>query len=297
MIHINTLSKKFSGFDGFSAKSILFTFFLFLATAFFSCKEIGPNIILSNNGNDTTSQQKTVLMEDFTATDCANCPKARNDIDNLLASHPGRIEVVEVHEGLLSHPLLPGDSALKTPDGELLATLLGSPPYWPIGAVDRKAYEISPGNFQVLIDRGLWPTYVPQELDSALKVKLGLNLNYDGASRQLTGSVTVDFLETITYPLNITLLITESGIVAGQMDGLVLVSNYVHNDVLRDIITNYQGESVPAGVTTQGNTWTYPLAAYSVSTNWNADSCRIIAFVSKAQGGYDVLQAIGKPLN
>jgi len=302
MVRITTLTKKFSGVESISAKPILFIGFSLLASVFFSCKEIGPSINFSNNGNDTTgtgvdsNQQKTVLMEDFTATDCPNCPKARNDIDNLLSAYPGRIEVVEVHEGILSHPLLSGDPALKTTDGESLATLLGGPPYWPVGAIDRKAYEISPGTFAVLVDHGLWPTYVPEELsDSVIKVKIGLGLSYNVGARQLTGSVTVDFNETITDPLNITVLITESGIVAAQVDGLVIDSNYVHRDVLRDIITNYQGDPV-TGTKTQGSTWTYNLAPYDVSTEWNADSCRIIAFVSESAGSFDVLQCIGKPL-
>lgn len=302
MVRIITLVKKCLGADGFSAKSILFIGFSVLSAVFFSCKEIGPNINLSNNNNDTTgtggvdsTQEKTVLMEDFTATNCPNCPKARNDIENLLEDHPDRMEVVAIHQGILSTPLLDGDSALKTPDGELLASLLGGPPYWPVGAVDRKAYEISPGNFQVLIDHGLWPTYVPQQLDSTLKVKLGLSFDYDDVSRVLTASVTVNFFETITDPLNISVLITENGIVAAQMDGFVLDSNYVHDDVLRDVITNYQGEPV-TGAKTQGSSWTYTLPSYHVPDAWNADSCRIIAFVAKSAGGYDVLQCIGKPL-
>lgn len=298
------LAKKFSGTEGFSPKSVLFIGYSLLIAAFFSCKEVGPDIDFSNNTVDTTgagnvdsNQQKTVLMEDFTATDCPNCPKARNDIDNLLGSYPGRIEVVEVHEGILSHPILPGDPALKTLDGDSLASLLGGPPYWPVGAIDRKAYEISPGNFQVLVDHGLWPTYVPQELNSALEVKMGLILNYDVAARQLTGSVTVNFIETITAPLTITVMITESGIVAAQKDGVIIDSYYVHHDVLRDVITRYSGFFVN-GDKTAGSSLTYHLSTspYPVSGEWNADSCRIIAFISKSAGGYDVLQCIGKPL-
>jgi len=287
-------------------KATALLFFSSIFFAFFSCKEVGPNINLSGGGggNDTsgggvdTSQKKTVLIEDFTATNCTNCPKARDIIDNLLSQFPGRIEVVEAHEGILSYPLLNGDPALKTQDGLDLVKYLNDnadAPYWPIGAIDQKNWEVSPGIFDVLVDRNLWTTYVQQELDSSLAVKLGLNFSYNDVSRQLTGSVTVNFVKTISDALNITVLITESGIVAAQLDGGTIDSNYVHHDVLRDIITNVSGDAISASKTA-GSLWTYTLAPYTVSSDWNADSCRVIAYVSKAVSALDVLQAMGTPL-
>lgn len=282
----------------FSPRQVLSSVFLFLAIGFLACcKEVGPSINLSgNHGSDSTgyvdsSQQKNVLLEDFTASNCTNCPKGREVIDNLLAANPGRMEVVEVHQGVLSFPLLAGNPALKTQDGEDLAAYLGPPPFWPSGAVDRNLYPTG-----ILVDRNLWPTYVPQELDSTLKVMLGVNTNYDSSSRVLTGSVTIDFLQTITTPLNVTVLITESGIVAAQLDGIIIDTFYVHRDVLRDIITGVQGDLV-TGNKIQGSAWTYKLTSpYMVPAEWNADSCRIIALVSETQGSYQVLQTIGKPL-
>lgn len=280
--------------------------FFLLSTVVFivspGCREAGPNINLSGNGVDTTgggsvdsTQQKNVLLEDFTATNCPNCPKAREISDDLVASYPGRVIVVSVNQGILSVPMLPGDPVLKTQDGEDLAAFLGPPPFWPVGAVDRVAFEIAPDDFEVLVDRGFWSTYVPQELDSTLKVKLGISTNYDDASRLLTGSVTVNFLETISDPLSLTVLITESGIIAGQIDGVILDTFYVHRDVMRDIITNYAGNSI-TGDQSGGSLWTYNISAYHVGDDWNADSCRIVAFVSRATGSYQVLQVIEESL-
>ncbi|MFI5136064.1 MAG: Omp28-related outer membrane protein, partial [Chitinophagales bacterium] len=113
--------------------------------------------------------------------------------------------------------------------------------------------------------------------------------------RQLTGSITVNFVKTISDPLNITILITESGIVAAQLNGVVIDSSYVHHNVLRDIITNVTGDAV-GGSKTAGTSWKYSLSTYTVNSDWNADSCRVIAFVSKAAGSYDVLQVLGTPL-
>src|SRR5262249_29986109 len=140
-------------------------------------------------------------------------------LDNMVAANPGRIIVVEVHEGVLSVPLEPGDPILKTQDGEDLANYLGPPPFWPCGAIDREKFETSPGTFAVLVDRNFWSTYITQELDSPLYVRLGFDLSYDDATRTLTGSVNVNFINTISTPLYITVLIKENGIVAAQLDG------------------------------------------------------------------------------
>ena len=283
-------------------KSFLVLSFLSLFFALSSCIELGPNVNLGGDGgtdttggNVDTTQKKMVLIEDFTATDCPNCPKATDIVNNLLATYPGRIEVVEVHEGILSFPLVPGDPDLWTQDGEDLANYLGPPSFWPIGAIDRVSWEVAPQDFQLLIDRSLWTTYVAQELDSSQAVNLGFDLHYDDATRKLTGSVKANFLRTVTDPVNITVLITESGIVAAQLNGLTVDTNYVHNHVLRDIITNYTGNPV-SGSTTAGTTLTYTLPTYIVSSDWNADSCRVLAFINTAAGSYDVLQAMSEPL-
>ncbi len=282
-----------------------FLFTVLFATALFSfcgCDEVGPNINLHGNGGDDTSggnvdtnQKKMVLIEDFTATNCPNCPKARDIIDNLLSQYGDRMEVVEVHQGILSVPLEQGDPQLKTADGEALASYLGPPAYWPIGAINRVNWEVSPGTFSVLVDRSLWSTYVMQQLDSPLAVKLGLDFSFDDMSRKLSGSVTVNFLKTVSAPLNITVLITESGIEAAQLNGADVISGYIHHDVLRDIITNFSGDPV-TGSKAAGSNWQYSISPYDIPQEWNADSCRIIAFVSQSAGSYEVLQALGTPL-
>ncbi len=283
-----------------SVRSVLWIAVL-LSCVMFSCKEVGPNINLTGNGGDTSgngnvdsTQLKNVLIEDFTATNCTNCPKGRDIIDNLINQNPGRIVVVEVHQGQLSYPLLPGDPALKTQDGEDLANIL-LPSFWPSGAIDRERIAVAPGDTELCVDRGLWTSYATQELDSVLKVKISINTNYDDLTRLLTGSVTINFLQAITEPLNLTVLITESGIQAAQLDAGVLDSFYHHRDVLRDIITNVEGNPVNSDQL-GGSSWTYNVPSYPVSVGWQADSCRIIAFVSRAAGSYQVLQATGIPM-
>src|ERR1043165_4143799 len=125
------LSIKICELKSFSSQHIPFVAFAILATGFFSCcQEVGPYINLSgNHGSDTlgyvdSSQQKNVLIENFTGASCPNCPQGREIIDALLTDNPGRIVVVEVHEGALSGKVFPSDPNLVVPDGDSLAAYI-----------------------------------------------------------------------------------------------------------------------------------------------------------------------------
>ncbi len=127
-------------------------------------------------------------------------------------------------------------------------------------------------------------------------MKLTIEKDYNSSSRELNVILNAEFLEDISDIVNATILITESGMVAAQDDGPVeVIEDYVHKYVLRDILTNYSGELINASTTT-GNTWALS-KSITLPLEWNADNCRIVAFIAKAVGNYDVLQVVGTPVN
>ncbi|MBA2422582.1 MAG: Omp28-related outer membrane protein [Chitinophagales bacterium] len=281
-------------------RQLLYLFLLFFFSIFLACEEVGPPVNLSGggtggNGGDS-SNQRIVLMEEFTAVACINCPKGHEIIADLLDSFPGRIEVVEIHSGDLAEPINDTDPDFRTVDGNDLTNYLGPFPFQPSASIDRKLWEVAPGDFQRLVDRSFWSTFVKSELDSAAKVKLTIEKDYNSSSRELNVILNAEFLEDISDIVNATILITESGMVAAQDDGPVeVIEDYVHKYVLRDILTNYSGELINASTTT-GNTWALS-KSITLPLEWNADNCRIVAFIAKAVGNYDVLQVVGTPVN
>ncbi len=278
-------------------------FYLFLLCVFsiiLSCEEVGPSVNLSGGGtgNNTgdTSNQRVVLLEEFTAVACINCPKGHEIIEELLDSFPGRIEVVEIHSGDLAEPINDNDPDFRSQDADDLTSYLGPFPFQPSASIDRKLWLVAPGDYQRLVDRSFWSTFVKAEIDSAAKVKLSIDKDYNSSTRLLNVTLNAEFLANINDIVNATILITESGIIAAQYDGPIdVVENYVHKYVLRDILTNYSGELINAE-TTSGTTWSLSKSV-TLPIEWNADSCRIVAFVAKAVGDYDVLQAAGTPVN
>ncbi|MCS6916870.1 MAG: Omp28-related outer membrane protein [Chitinophagales bacterium] len=269
---------------------------VFLVALLTACSEIGPYIQLDDNATpaDTvavdTTQSRVVLLEIFTGASCPNCPKGRQIADNLMGTYAGRLQVVEIHQGPLAHPAQQGDPDLRTTDGDELAAYLGPPPYWPVGAVDRRAYQTSPGVWQTLVDRNLWSSLVAAAVDSPLKVALGAQASFDEASRKLKVDVGVRFLRSVEEALHLTVMLVEDSIVAAQLDGVTLITDYVHHDVLRDILTPFSGTPV-TGNRQAGTSWYWSVADYVLPPDWNARHCRVVVLVARSGGSYEVLQS------
>ncbi len=266
-----------------------------------SCREVGPNIFFDDIGETTdtvaidTTQPKTVLLEVFTGAKCPNCPKGRQIADQLLATYAGRLVVVDIHQGPLSAPALAGDPDLRTEEGEELAEMLGPPPYWPCGAVDRQLFEITPGNFQRLVDRNLWTTFVTQQIDSPRYLLLGGSFQSNPTTRKLSGTVGVRPVRDLPGSLYLTIILTEDSIIAGQLDGTVVIADYVHNHVLRDVLTPVSGIPLPDTLR-NGQTFYYSVKDYVIPVDWNTEHLYVTAFVSRSAGVYNVFQALKVPV-
>ncbi|MGB3075723.1 MAG: Omp28-related outer membrane protein [Chitinophagales bacterium] len=297
MTYLNNFTQKNIQRNNFLKQTGYVLFLLAIFFFYSSCEEIGPNINDSggNGGGDTTNE-RVVLMEVFTAVKCVNCPAGREIINDLIDSFPGRIEVVEIHSGDLAKPIYPTDPDFRSQDADDITAYLGPFPFQPSAAIDRKSWEITPGNVQRLLDRNYWTLYFQKEIDSVSNVKISLERAFDTGTRLLTVTMKVDFLKDVTDIINATILLTESGMVAAQDDGpTMVVDDYVHEDVLRTFLTGYSGELVNA-TNTSGSSWTIT-RSITLPIEWNAGNCRVIGFVSKSVGTYDVLQSAGISLN
>ncbi len=263
-----------------------------------SCVEIGPPINTGGGGTggtDTTNE-RVVLMEVFTAVQCVNCPAGREIIDALLDSFPGRLEVVEIHSGDLAEPINSSDPDFRSQAADDITAYLGPFPFQPSAAIDRRSFEISPGNVQRLVDRNLWDQLVRNEMDSISNVRLILDYDYNSTNRELTVTMEVEFLKDIADIINATILLTESGMVAAQDDGpTMVIDDYEHENVLRTFLTGYSGELINSEKTA-GSSWTIS-RTITLPNEWNASNCRVIGLVSKAVGTYDVLQTAGVSIN
>lgn len=241
-----------------------------------ACQEQCP--LLSSTPTDTTqaTQQKNILIEEFTGVKCVQCPEGHQIAETIANSNPGRVEVVSIHSGFYAVPFPFSLYNFKIPEGTAIENYIGPATFYPTAAIDRKLFSGQP---EILLDKNLWTGSAAAQLLEPLKVKVNFNNTYNPSDRKLNVKVSFEYLEEITDAQSITVLITENDIVDAQETPQGVDTFYVHRHVLRAVLTNAIGdlitEPTPAGAIINRNyQFTLPAA-------WNDTKCRIVAFVAR----------------
>ncbi len=266
-----------------------------LATAysliiFSSCQEQCP--LLSNTPIDTTqtTQQKNILIEEFTGVKCVQCPEGHEIAQNIADANNGRVEIVSIHSGFYAVPYTFSLYNFKIAEGTAIENLVGPASFYPTAAIDRKLYS---GQTELLMDKNFWAGNAAAQLQEPLKVKVNFDNTYNPSDRKLIVNVSFDYLEEITGAQSITVLITENDIIDAQETPQGIDTFYVHTHVLRALLTNAIGdlvtEQTPAGTTlTRNYQFTLPAA-------WNDTKCRVVAYVARnTSDSKEVLQVNAK---
>ena len=235
--------------------------------------------------------QKNVLIEDFTGQRCSNCPLATEKIHEMQeAFGKEHIVAVAIHGGALGvsetdKPAI----GLANEQGEQLYS------YWkvetqPNGLVDRVGG---------LKDFAEWMGAAVPRLYQTPKVQLAATASVDEATRQLSLQVSATATEDLQGKLQVWL--TESNLVRIQTLpaewGGGNQKDYVHNHVLRHVLTPAYGEVVSADA--EGHaTWTatYDVPkVYGKGSKTNLIMMHVVAFVTNDETG-EVLQVVEAPL-
>lgn len=291
-------------------KFFAFSFSVLSLFSIVGCKETCPGVNLIDNTvtGDTISvpvdaslstQKRNVILEDFTGVQCVNCPDGHTIAASIINSYPaGRVVVVAMHSGhLLTNPYSFGHYDFRTTEGDDIENLVGPISSKPIGDIDRKLFA---GETTIPVGRAKWVGYVAQDmLDSVPKVQMKMESQYTDATRILSLGVTLQYSTAITNNLNLSVMLTESGMIEPQLGGpnggaTGIDTFYVHRHVLRDMITPSTGMPV-IGTKTPGHATKYMLPDFTIPASWNADSVKIVSLITDADS-LKVWQVIDKTL-
>ena len=137
-----------------------------------------------------------------------------------------------------------------------------------------------------------WGGYVTSELTKSSYVNI--NLKSIWQSNTLKDSIVAEIHFTgdgSQDNLNFSLMLVEDSIIAGQDSMGVEVKDYVHNNILRTMLTSATGVSIK-GEKTKGNVKLLQFRTDVIDkSKWNIDKMRIIAFVHKQNtNDYEVIQ-------
>lgn len=267
---------------------------LVMAMSFASCDEIEDPIIPVTTAYQSDlygpapafapiDAEQHVLIEDFTAHQCGNCPAAAIVADNIYAANPDRVAVMAIHAGSLAatdddH----FDTDWTTEEGNVFWNQLSFQAN-PLGRINRVG---GPGNFFA-------PAQWEEQVDNLLAANdaaLGLEVVTDWVpkSDHLNIHVHGSFAKAVDGPISLAVLILESGIFDYQLDYASdpeVVEDYEFNHVLRGSVTgalglgfdNVAGGANPGDEAVSSYTYTWP-------SEWDINNAIVLAVVSGPDG-------------
>lgn len=227
-------------------------------------------------------QGRQVLIEEFTGVQCVNCPAGSEAIEDLLDLYGERLVVVSVHTGFFADPYPESNYDFRTPEGDQLATLLGSPLGYPTAVVNRKKFS---GENRLQLGRNKWAGYIADELQQPKIARIDISAELDRETLELSSSVAVFFDESPANPLKLSLFLTETGVADLQKTPDGIDPEYPHRHVFRDAIGPYSGIEIMADQTYCSE------FRFEINPEWNVERLYLVAILSESDDSLEVLQA------
>ena len=266
-------------------------FLLIISFVWFSCDKVEPPFVEENL---EVSSEKVVLVEDFTAHLCNNCPFAHRKLEELKMIYGEKIVSIGIHVGALAVPLTatyyPEDFRTETGD-ELDEYYGASAAGLPIGMVNRKKISGSE-----LLPYDEWASAIQQILETPQTLEITTDVNYVESSRSINLTSKIEVINTFENNGNLMICfyLIEDSIIGWQKDAgnesNEDVSNYIHRNVLRTSLNGTWGQTIDLDPQVEGNTVTINLNSFVVDTLYNVNNCYIVSFVYEDNDN-EILQA------
>ncbi len=230
-----------------------------------------PTTLAAQTLVSTAPQNRTGILEEFTAVNCPICPQGHVVAANMVAANPSDFIVVGVHGGSLSVPS-GNQPDFRTTPGNSLWSHFGVNAQ-PLGILNRTTY-----NGQLVIGRTNWPNALSANLAVASPVNIGAATQFDQGTRDLTVNVEAYYTAAGSGGNDhLSVLLTESNIIGYQASG---GANYSHQHVLRSFLSPLWGDVLLNS--TQG-TLEQRTYTFNVPLSWDIDNCHVVAFVGEYQ--------------
>lgn len=266
------------------------------------CKELGPLIDFTDNTGliDTTYidnnlppvAYKKILFEEYTGVQCSNCPKGHQTTEDILADHGDSIIAVAIHnDNPLANPWdnakFPDQVLFRVAEGITISQKLGGSAAIPSATINRTLFAGEP---REAVFRPFWVGYVNQALGGPSPLNIDLSGQYNDATRELLVTVKLHFTQDVDSTCNLSIMISESGIVSPQLlVDLSIDTFYVHDHIFRGMMTPAFGTLT--NQTTELGRVVIKQFKTTLPDDWDEDNCHIIAAVHFIGGSNEVIQS------
>lgn len=234
------------------------------------------------------SDIQRVLVEDYTAHQCGNCPTAGLLLSELVEDHPNNVVPLAIHAGGLAATNNAYPQDWTSPEGDVFWADLEVQAI-PIGRVNRRptqATSLGPEEWEEALN-----PLLSQEPDAGLQ----LVVNRDDDNNALFLHTHVTWFEGLSGPVRLSLLIAENQIIAPQLwygNEPEFVEDFEHKHMLRGSVTGAKGLVIadnPAAGDTQLLTY-----CYEWNDAWDVNASEIIAVLTNESG--NVIQTLAVPI-
>ncbi|MBR1851503.1 MAG: Omp28-related outer membrane protein [Bacteroidales bacterium] len=234
----------------------------------------GPQISWTD-GTALSDHSHKALVEKYTGPRCSNCPVADQALELAHEQVGDRLVLVSI-----THPdeePLGASLDTRTDDGSTWARFFGVS-FRPTAMLNRTnndgQWDLFTGSPAI---SGMTPAIESANAQTPL-VALDCHATQQGDSTDIT--LNLELLDAVDYPLNITIVTTEDSLAYPQLTNSTPISDYRHNHILRQVVTDLWGNTVttsaPAGKTYQGR---IKVVLRSIQDLQNA---HIVAFATNA---------------
>lgn len=219
---------------------------------------------------------KNVLLEDFTAHQCGNCPDAGIIAGNIINNNPDRVVLVAIHAGSLAafNEQPPFNTDWTTPEGNFYFEQLDFQAN-PLGRVNRSG---GPGNF---FQPSQWAAQVGEHLTQTADVNLQIIATPVPENNAVNIHVHGTFASDYPNSTNLVVLISESNLVDYQLwygQSSSTINDYNHKHVLRTSVTGPLGLQFNPANTTSG-TMVQRDYTFQWSDAWMMENSHVVAFI------------------
>ena len=218
--------------------------------------------------------QRTVLLEQFTTAKCGYCPGAHDYLNEMLTGKNNVIWMAH-HAGYYT-------DNLTIPENEEMLVFYNDGGYTsaPAAMLDRTYFPESGNPGPVMSAYDVEEEFLDNQISVPSFVTVNIsNIIYDTVSRQLSVTVSGEVVSDISAynSPRVSLYIKEDGIKMSQAGAS---SNYIHNNAMRDAVSDVWGDADVITSTTVGSTFSKTYN-YTIPGVWKPRNLELVAFVTE----------------
>lgn len=249
-----------------------------LLILFASCDKINPNEYTTTTGGSGPSNWENfnvqrALVEKYTGPKCPNCPNADVTLDAAHVQYGDRLIVISVNHPTGQGEPFANQPDLRTEDGSAWDTWLGINSI-PAAYLNRDRSKQYSGSMSDIV------AAIGDVVERYPLCGIGVTATTTGDSIAI--DVDVEFFSTIEGATTLTLALTEDSLVYKQsMPDGTRQDDYVHNHMLRDVITATFGDDVPLqGIAGEHKVGHFTYRLPDIEPAIVPSNCHIVAFLS-----------------